>query len=57
MLFRSEPSVCKKISGSPTNFLVIYVDDIQHIGKLVLMLHSVNDIYAYHKNFHEKDLG
>ena len=36
--------VCKKTSGSHTNFLVIYVNDIQYIEKVVPILHSVNDI-------------
>ena len=39
-----EPCVCRKISGSLTNFLIMYVDDIQHIEKLVLILQSINDM-------------
>ena len=48
--------VCKKISGSSTNFLVMYVGDIQHIGKVVPILHSINDTLIT-KIFMEKDLG
>ena len=36
--------VCKKISGSLTNFLIMYVGDIQHIGTVVPILHSVNGL-------------
>ena len=36
--------MCKKISGSPTNFLVMYVGDIQHIEKIVPILHLINDM-------------
>ena len=49
-------NVSKKISWSPTNFLVMYVSDIQHIGKVVSILHSVNDMLIT-KVFIEKDLG
>ena len=48
--------MCKKISGSPTNFLVMYVEDIQHIGKVVPILHLVNNLLIT-KIFMEKDLG
>ena len=48
--------VCKKISESFTNFLVMYVGDIQHIEKVVLILHSINDMLII-KIFIEKDLG
>ena len=36
--------VCKKTSESFTNFLVMYVGDIQHIGKEVPILHSINGL-------------
>ena len=36
--------VCKKTSGSPTNFLVMYMGDILHIGKVVPILHLINDM-------------
>ena len=36
--------VCKKTSESLTNFLVMYVGDMQHIGKVVLIMHSINDL-------------
>ena len=36
--------VWKKVSGSPTNFLILYVGDIQHIGKVVPILHSVKNM-------------
>ena len=36
--------VYKKTSGGPTNFLVMYMGDIKYIRKIVLKLHSVNDV-------------
>ena len=39
-----KPCVCKKISESPTNFLVMYVCNIQHIEKVVSILYLVNDM-------------
>ena len=36
--------VCKKISESFTHFLVIYVGDIQYIGMMSLILHSINGL-------------
>ena len=36
--------VYMKISESPTNFLIIYVGDIQHIGKGVPIFHSINGL-------------
>ena len=45
--------MCKKISESLTNFLIMYVEDIQHIGKIVPILHSINDMVIT-KSFMEK---
>ena len=36
--------VYEKISESPTNFLVMYVEDIRNIEKVVSILLSINDI-------------
>ena len=36
--------IYKKISRSPTNFLLMYVSDIQHVGIVVPILHSINDM-------------
>ena len=36
--------MCRKTSENPINFLVLYVDDMQHIGKLFSMLQSVKDM-------------
>ena len=36
--------MCKKTSESFTNFLIMYVGDLQHIGKVIPILHSVNDM-------------
>ena len=49
-------SVSKKIGWSPTNFLIMYVSDVQHIEKVVPILHSINDMLIT-KVFMEKDLG
>ena len=48
--------VSKKIGGSLTNFLVLYMSDIQHIGKVVPILHSVNDMLIA-KVFMKNDMG
>ena len=36
--------VCKKIVRVLLNFLVMYMGDIQDIGKVVPILHSINDV-------------
>ena len=48
--------VCKKISVSFTNFLIIYVGDIQHIRKVVPILYSINKLLII-EVFIEKGLG
>ena len=40
----NEPCVCKKRNESLTNFLILYVDDIQYIGKVVPMLQLVKEM-------------
>ena len=36
--------VCKKTNGSTTNFLVMYVSDIQYFENVVQILLSINDM-------------
>ena len=45
----------KKVSGSATMFLVLYVDDILLIGNDISILQSVKIWLSY--NFSMKDLG
>jgi hypothetical protein len=50
-----EPYVYKKVSGSTTVFLVLYVDDILLIKNDILMMEVVK--FSLRKSFSIKDLG
>ena len=55
LIKNEEPCVYKKVSGSMTVFLVLYIDDILIIGNDIGLMQSVKAYLC--KNFSVKDMG